>query len=786
MIYKASLLWIFCNYFFHLCSSCFLRMDLLSSLILLGSMVLTLGCDPEPRGLNIARNGIASQVSVQQPRKMGNAKNAIDGIKDVHYDNGSCILTTKKYNPWWKVDLIQTYKIWNVVLTNRMDCCPERLMGAEVRIGKSPNNNNPVCGRVTNITSATLSFCCNGMEGWFVSVVIPGRSENLSVCEVEVYGDLVSTPTGSNIVKYGEASQVSVYPHKIMGYAIKAIDGGKHTNFYNGSCTLTNRAKNPWWKLNLKQTYKISNVILTNRMDSYERRLLGAEVRIGNSPDNKNPMCGRVTNVTSATLSFYCNGMEGQYISVVIPGCSEYLTLCEVEVYGDLVCTPTGPNIAKYGQASQVSVFRHKIMGYAIKAIDGGKATSFYSGTCTYTNLAKDPWWKLDLKHTYKISNVILTNRMDCCKRRLLGAEVRIGNSPNNNNPVCGTVTNDTFDTFSFCCKGMEGRYVSVVIPGRYEYLSLCEVEVYGDLVCTPTGPNIAKYGEASQVSVYPHKIMGYAIKAIDGGKDTNFFNGSCTHTKLVKDPWWKLDLKQTYKISNVILTNRMDSYEKRLLGAEVRIGNSPDNNNPVCGTVTNDTSATLSFCCNGMEGRYVSVVIPGRSEYLALCEVEVYGDLVCTPTGSNIAKYGEASQVSVYPHKIMGYAIKAIDGGKDTNFYNGSCTLTNLAKDPWWKLDFKQTYKISNVILTNRMDSHEKRLLGAEVRIGNSPDNNNPICGTVTNVTSATLSFCCNGMEGRYVSVVIPGRSEYLALCEVEVYGDLVCTPTGLNFVLK
>ncbi|CAJ0964442.1 unnamed protein product [Ranitomeya imitator] len=120
------------------------RMNLLSSLILLGSVVLTLGCDPAPRGPNIARNGIASQVSVQQPRKMGNAKNAIDGIKDVNYDNGSCILTTNKKNPWWKLDLIQSYKIWNVVLTNRMDCCPERLMGAEVRIGKSPNNNNPV------------------------------------------------------------------------------------------------------------------------------------------------------------------------------------------------------------------------------------------------------------------------------------------------------------------------------------------------------------------------------------------------------------------------------------------------------------------------------------------------------------------------------------------------------------------------------------------------------------------------------------------------------------------
>lgn len=31
-----------------------------------------------------------------------------------------------------------------------------------------------------------------------------------------------------------------------------------------------------------------------------------------------------------------------------------------------------------------------------------------------------------------------------------------------------------------FDCKGMDGRYVNVVIPHTEEFLSLCEVEVYG------------------------------------------------------------------------------------------------------------------------------------------------------------------------------------------------------------------------------------------------------------------------------------------------------------------
>ncbi|XP_075208838.1 uncharacterized protein LOC142316938 [Anomaloglossus baeobatrachus] len=574
-------------------------------------------------------------------------------------------------------------------------------------------------------------------------------------------------PGDINIARYGEASQHSDLSYPMIGYANNAIDGRKYAECIQ-PCTHTKKAENPWWKLDLKVCYKISNVILRNRVGYYKNRLLGAEVRIGNSPDNNNPVCGNVTDVTSETLPFCCKGMEGRYVSVVIPGRSEYLTLCAVEIYGDF-------NIAKRGEASQQSDLQHEVMGYAKNAIDGGKETNYYLGSCSHTNQVKDPWWKLDLNRSYKISYVVLTNRMDCCKDRLMGAEVRIGNSPDNNNPVCGKVRNVTSATLSFCCDMMEGQYVSVVIPGRTEFLTLCEVEVYADIDCTPKGSNIAINGEASQQSDLQNKVMGYAKNAIDGVKDPNYNNGSCTHTNQVKNPWWKLDLTQTYKISNVVITNRQDCCKERLMGAEVRIGDSPNNVNPVCGRVTNVTSATLSFCCNDMEGRYVSVVIPGRTEYLTLCEVEVYGEPVCPVKGTNVAKYGEASQQSDLQNKVMGYAKNAIDGVKTTDYNNGSCTHTNQTKSPWWRLDLKQNYTISNVVITNRQDCCKERLIGAEVLIGYSPDNNNPICGKVANVTSDTFSFCCNGMEGQYVSVVIPGRSEYLTLCEVEVYGVLV-----------
>ncbi|KAM4028689.1 uncharacterized protein ACNLHF_024000 [Anomaloglossus baeobatrachus] len=334
-----------------------------------------------------------------------------------------------------------------------------------------------------------------------------------------------------------------------------------------------------------------------------------------------------------------------------------------------------------------------------------------------------------------------------------------------------------------------------------------------------PGATNLARTGVASQITDDPDDAArGPATKAIDGNKEGDFFKLSCTHTKEVEDPWWRVDLTQTYNVTLVVLTNRQDCCKERLKGAEVRVGNSPDNNNPVCGKVTDVSSATLSFYCKGMVGQFVSVVIPGKIVPLTVCEVEVYGDplnlsnmldhttttllkkplnlsrmtllrslllvgsvsltLGCSPAPGavNLARTGVASQMSDYPYSTRsGVAKNAIDGNKDTDFNSESCTHTDLEKDPWWRLDLTQSYKISIVVITNRMDCCPERLMGAEVQVGNSPDNNNPVCGKVTDVSSATLSFCCKGMEGQYVSVVIPGRSEYLSMCEVEVYSDSV-----------
>ncbi|KAM3859084.1 fucolectin-like [Diretmus argenteus] len=100
------------------------------------------------------------------------------------------------------------------------------------------------------------------------------------------------------------------------------------------------------------------------------------------------------------------------------------------------------------------------------------------------------PWWRVDLQNTHVVNSVTITNRGDCCSERLNGAEIRIGDSLTDNgnrNPRCAVISSiKAGQSETFNCKGMVGRYVNIVIPDRKEYLTLCEVEVYGYAIEKP------------------------------------------------------------------------------------------------------------------------------------------------------------------------------------------------------------------------------------------------------------------------------------------------------------
>ena len=59
--------------------------------------------------------------------------------------SGSCTQTNLQSRPWWRVDLLESFDVWIVKITNRGDCCWDRLREFQIRVGNSlsgPDSNS--------------------------------------------------------------------------------------------------------------------------------------------------------------------------------------------------------------------------------------------------------------------------------------------------------------------------------------------------------------------------------------------------------------------------------------------------------------------------------------------------------------------------------------------------------------------------------------------------------------------------------------------------------------------
>ena len=87
-----------------------------------------------------------------------------------------------------------------------------------------------------------------------------------------------------------------------------------------------------------------------------------------------------------------------------------------------LFSTALGENFARHGVATQSST--HGV-GYAKRGIDGNVDGLYPHHSCSHTNVPNnDPWWKVTFKHDVLVTEVVLSNRADCCGKSLNGVIV--------------------------------------------------------------------------------------------------------------------------------------------------------------------------------------------------------------------------------------------------------------------------------------------------------------------------------------------------------------------------
>ena len=69
-------------------------------------------------------------------------------------------------------------------------------------------------------------------------------------------------------------------------------------------------------------------------------------------------------------------------------------------------------DLAKEKPAWQSSVYEGN---EASRAVDGKRLTTLAEDSCSHTHYQAYPWFTVDLQDKYKVTEVLITNRGDCC-----------------------------------------------------------------------------------------------------------------------------------------------------------------------------------------------------------------------------------------------------------------------------------------------------------------------------------------------------------------------------------
>ncbi|XP_065054823.1 uncharacterized protein LOC135683490 [Rhopilema esculentum] len=141
---------------------------------------------------NIALGRNASQSSTWLE---GIASKAVDGNDTRNYNAGSCSHTSNTVPLWWRVDFGKTAVVHSVKVTNRGDCCGDRLSDFNIVVGNSIEDNggsNIACAVNQSVPlGGTKLFPCRPRLHGRYLYIQQNKAEYLTLCEVRVFGKFI-------------------------------------------------------------------------------------------------------------------------------------------------------------------------------------------------------------------------------------------------------------------------------------------------------------------------------------------------------------------------------------------------------------------------------------------------------------------------------------------------------------------------------------------------------------------------------------------------------------------
>ena len=109
----------------------------------------------------------------------------------------------------------------------------------------------------------------------------------------------------------------------------------------------------------------------------------------------------------------------------------------------------------------------------------------------------------------------------------------------------------------------------SVRIKQNYNYLTLCEVKIFGEPSDVSPLVNLAS-GRGLPTTQTSVAHNGAASRAVDGRTNGIWNQGTCTHSANAGKNHWQVDLLDEKSVSKVVIHNRRDCCQDRIDGAQV------------------------------------------------------------------------------------------------------------------------------------------------------------------------------------------------------------------------
>ncbi|XP_071078875.1 uncharacterized protein [Haliotis cracherodii] len=267
----------------------------------------------------------------------GVATRAIDGNTNPIYTGGSCTHTSPRdSHPWWLGHLSAKSEVHNITLTNRGDCCADRLKNVIIEgFEEDPTNNTEaqphLCKNHPDQVQATETIKCDSpIAAHFIRISL-GYKGYLTLCEVDV--------GGVTIERKGFALQSSV--------ALPSTNAMVATDDDISTCSLTGSETGdaPWWQMDLNEAVTVLSVEITNRNDDKYTWLSNIQIDLY---DQLPSSCSGDTEVTphkctsreeqvgqGEAVTLTCDTpTTGRYLRITkkVKNPGEALSLCEVTV----------------------------------------------------------------------------------------------------------------------------------------------------------------------------------------------------------------------------------------------------------------------------------------------------------------------------------------------------------------------------------------------------------------------------------------------------------------------